>query len=154
MRGFGKRQPSVVSHMVWLPRGNARSGFGDDERRAGHRLDAAGHEQVAVAGGDRVAGADDGGEPGGAETVHGHTGNRLGEPRQERRHAGDIAVVLAGLVGAAEVDVFDRARVDAGALDGGRDREGGKVVGPRPRQRAAVAADRRADGGEDDGGLM
>jgi hypothetical protein len=26
-RGFGKRQPSVVSHTVWSPRGNARSGF-------------------------------------------------------------------------------------------------------------------------------
>src|SRR3954471_25052252 len=27
MRGLGKRQPRVVSHIVWLPRGNARSGF-------------------------------------------------------------------------------------------------------------------------------
>ena len=26
-RGFGKRQPSVVSQTVWLPRGNAESGF-------------------------------------------------------------------------------------------------------------------------------
>ena len=27
MRGFGKRQPSVVSQIVWLPRGKALSGL-------------------------------------------------------------------------------------------------------------------------------
>ena len=27
IRGFGKRQPSVVSYATWLPRGNALSGF-------------------------------------------------------------------------------------------------------------------------------
>ena len=27
MRGFGKRQPSVVSQAVWLPRANACSGL-------------------------------------------------------------------------------------------------------------------------------
>ena len=44
--------------------------LGHHERRAAHGLDAARDEEVAVAGGDRVRRADDGGEAGGAEAVH------------------------------------------------------------------------------------
>ena len=43
-------------------------------------------------------------------------GHLLGQAGQQQRHARDVAVVLAGLVGAAEDDVVDRLPVDATAL--------------------------------------
>ena len=77
--------------------------------------------------------------PGRAQAVHGHAGHRLRQARQQRRHARDVAVVLAGLVGAAEVDVLDLGRVDAGALDRRRDRDA-----PRGRPGAPARARRRS----------
>jgi hypothetical protein len=124
--------------------------LGHDQRRAAHRLCAARDEEVAVPRRDRVAGRDDCRQPRGAEPVHGHARDRLRQPGEQRRHPSDVAVVLAGLVGSAEVDVFDLARVDAGALHRGGDRDRRQVVGPHPGEPAAVAADRRTDGGQDD----
>ena len=49
-----------------------------------------------------------------------------------------------------EVDVLDLGGLDPGTVDGLADDEGREVVGPNAGQRAAVAPDRRADGGEDD----
>ena len=73
----------------------------------------------------------------------GHVGR---QPGQQHRHARDVAVVLARLVGAAEDDVVDRSPVDAGiALHQRLQRNRGEVVGAHGRQRAAVATDRRAD---------
>ena len=134
-------QGRVVHRPVAAREGGVR--LRGHERRAAHRLDAAGHEQVAVAGGDRVAGADDGREAGRAEPIHGHSRNRVGQPREQRRHPGDVAVVLARLVRAAEVDVLDLRRVDAGALDRRGHRERRQVVRPHSCQAAAVAPDRR-----------
>jgi hypothetical protein len=121
------------------------------ERRAAHRLDPAGDEEVAVPGRDGVASGDDGRQSRGAEPVHGHAGDRLGQPGKQRGHPRDVAVVLAGLVRGAEVDVLDVGRVDSGALDRRRDRDRGEIVGPHCRQPAAVAADGRPHGGEHDG---
>ena len=42
-----------------------------------------------------------------AEPVHGHARNLDRQAREEEAHAGDVAVVLAGLVGAAENHVID-----------------------------------------------
>ena len=39
---------------------------------------------------------------------------RCRQPGEQQRHARDVAVVLAGLVGAAEDDVVDAPPVDAG----------------------------------------
>ncbi len=122
-----------------------------DERRAAHRLDAARHEEVAVAGDDRMAGADDGREPGRAEPVDGDARDRLGQPGEERRHPGDVAVVLAGLVGAAEVDVLELGRIDARALDSRADRDRSEVVGTNAGEAAAVAPHRRPNRGQNDG---
>ena len=83
------------------------------ERRAAHRLDAAGDEEIAVTGDDGVARADDRAQPRGAEPVDGDAGDALRKARKERREPGHVAVVLAGLVGAAEPDVFDLGRIDA-----------------------------------------
>ena len=74
-----------------------------------------------------------------------------GKSGEEQRHPGDVAVVLAGLVGAAEDDVLDERRVDAGAVDDRAQDGGGEIVRPDARERAAVAADRRADGLDDPG---
>ena len=75
MRGFGNRQPSVVSYAVWFAAREACSGFAVHERRAAHRLDAAGDEEVAVAGRDGVARRDDRREPGRAQPVQRHAGD-------------------------------------------------------------------------------
>ena len=74
-----------------------------------------------------------------------------GRPARSSGHPGDVAVVLAGLVGAAEDDVLDERRVDAGPVDDGAQDERGEVVRPDAGERAAVAADRRADGLDDPG---
>ena len=115
-----------------------------DQRRAGHRLDPAGDEEVTVAGDDRLAGTDNGREPRGAQPVDRHAGDRLRQPRQQRGEAGDVAVVLTGLIRAAEPHVLDLARGNAGPLDRGGDRDRGEVVGanlgeahPRTGRRAS-----------------
>ena len=109
------------------------------QRRARHRLDAAGDEEVAVADGDRARGRDDGLEPRAAQAVHRDAGDRLRQPRQQRRHARDVAVVLAGLVGAAEEDVVDLARARRR-----RARRPPRSRAPRDRRGARRRARRRS----------
>jgi hypothetical protein len=126
-------------------------GLAEDERRARHRLDASGHEEISFAGGDRVAGGDDRRQPGCAEAVDGHARDRVRQPRQQRRHPGDVAIVLSGLVRGAKIDLLDVAAVDTGAIDGLADHERREVVGPHVREHAAVAADGRPDAAQDHG---
>ena len=99
-----------------------------DVRRAGHRFDAAADEDVAVADRDRVRRGVDGLEPGAAQPIDGLAADLDREAGEQQRHARDVAVVLAGLVGAAEDHVLDERRVDAGALDDGAQDERGEVV--------------------------
>ena len=78
-------------------------------------------------------------------------GTSGGRPASRRGHAADVAVVFAGLVGAAVVQVVDRGPVDAGiARDQRGDRQRGQVVGAHGGQRAAVAAEGGADGVADE----
>ncbi len=78
-------------------------------------------------------------------------GTSSGRPASSERHAGDVAVVLAGLVGAAVDHVGDRGPVDLRvACHQGLDRDGAEVVGAHRRERAAVAAEGRADGVADE----
>ena len=100
---------------------------------------------------DRVRRRVDGLEARTAQPVDGLAADLDREVRQQQRHPGDVAVVLAGLVGAAEDDVLDERRVDAGTVDEGTQHSGGQVVRPDARERAAVAADRRADRLDDPG---
>ena len=60
-RGLVKRQPSEVSSDLAGP-GPRRAGLGHHPGRAGHRLDAAGDDQVGLAGSDRLGGRGDGGQ--------------------------------------------------------------------------------------------
>ena len=72
-------------------------------------------------------------------------GNGDGQPGEQAGHAGDVAVVFAGLVGGAENDLVDRGRVDAGARDEFSDDQRGQIVGAHLRERSPVSADRGAD---------
>ncbi len=51
-----------------------------------------------------------------------------GKPGEQRAHARDVAVVLAGLVGAAEQHVVDRRRVGAGAAHDLADDDRAQIV--------------------------
>src|SRR5262249_27414032 len=112
---------------------------------ARHRLDAAGDGEIDLAAFDRARGVADRVETGGAEAVDGEAGDGIGKSGNQQGHARDVAVVLAGLIGAAKHDLVDRRPIDVGmALEKRLDRHGGKVIGAHLGERAAVAADRRA----------
>ncbi len=90
-------------------------------------------------------------EPRGAKAVDRHARNGVRQAREQERHAGEIAIVLARLVRRAENDVLDpfgETRMAAHQL-ANRDRR--EVVGAHGRERAAVASDRRADVIADEG---
>ena len=82
-------------------------------------------------------------------------GTSIGQPGEQQRHARDVAVVLAGLVGAAVDDVVDRAPSRRSALRAisALMRDRAEVVGAHRRERAAVAAERRAHRVADEGFL-
>ena len=122
--------------------GEGALGLLDDPGRPAHRLDPAGQVEVALAELDRAGGAVDRLQAGGAEAVDGGAGNAVRQAGQQRRHPRHVAVVLARLVGGAEVDVDDPLRVDAGALDHGADRVRGEIVGADAGEGAAVGAHR------------
>ena len=75
-----------------------------------------------------------------------------GQAGEQQGHAGDVAVVLAGLVGAAEDHVLHRFPVHAGvALPQRLQGHGAEVVGADRGEAAGVAADGGADGVADEG---
>ncbi len=146
MSGFTKRQPMVVS-WISAARWNGACAFAitngarviDSTPPAMAKRDLAGADG-ARGGADRI-------EARGAEPVDGGAGDGVGELGQERRHAGDVAVVLARLVGAAEDHLVELGPV--GVRVAGDERaqgDGGEVVGADIGERAAEAADGRADG--------
>ena len=143
-RGFGKRQPSVVSHTVWLPRGNAASGFA---MTSGARLIDSTPPATTISASPASTAweAETTAESPDAQSRFSVTpATESGRPGEERCHPRDVPVVLPGLVRAAEVDVFDRVAVDPGSLDRSCDRDSGEVVRPNAREHAAVPPDRRA----------
>ena len=134
-----------MSCIVCSPRGRPRSGFATTH---GARLidsTPPGQVEVALAELDGAGGGVDRLQAGGAEAVDRRPGDAGRQAGEQRRHPRDVAVVLAGLVGGAEVDVGDPLGVDAAALDHGADDVGGEVVGPHAGERAAVGAHRGAD---------
>ena len=149
--GFGKRQPRVESYIVRSPRGKAASGFAvtsgarliDSTPPATNRSPS----PAAIAWQAPTTAE----RPDAQSRFTRHARNRVGQPGQQRRHPGDVAVVLARLVRAAEVDVLDLRRVDAGSLHrrGHCDRR--QVVRTHACQAASVPPDRRPHRGEHDG---
>jgi hypothetical protein len=121
--GLMKRQPIVVSK-ISAARENASPALPvtNGARGVTHRIEA-----------------------GGAQPVHGDAGDPVRQPGQQQRHACDIAVVLAGLVGAAEKDFIQPRPVGLCiAGDQRLERDRGEIVGPYFGERTAVAADRGA----------
>ena len=122
------------------------------EGSARHRLDAAGHEDVAVADGDGVGRGVDRLEAAAAEPVDREPADLDREARQKERHPGDIAVVLARPVRAAEDHVLDQPPGRSRSVPRSRasdDRR--EVVGANGGQGAAVAPDGRPDRIDDPG---
>jgi hypothetical protein len=139
--GLTKRQPMVVSKISGAAREGA-IGLGHDERRAAHALDAAGDDQIVVAAQDGAGGVADGFQARGAEPVDRHARHLDRIAGQQQGHAGDVAVVLAGLVGAAQDHFVDGREVEAGIARGqGLQRDRRQVIGPHLRQGAAIAAE-------------
>jgi hypothetical protein len=126
-------------------------GLQHHERRARHRLHAAGQDEVRIAEPDLARRLYDRLEARGAEPVHRHARDLHWQPGDQCCHARDVPVVLAGLVGAAHVDLVDRGRVELVALDGRRDGARGKVVGAHAGEHPGVAADRGAQRVDDHG---
>ncbi|MHC2591915.1 hypothetical protein ACVIG9_005971 [Bradyrhizobium ottawaense] len=84
---------------------------------------------------------------GGAEPVERLAGNRVRQTCEQERHAGDVAVVLAGLVGTAEEDFVHLRPVEIGVFCHQRlDRGRRKIVGAHLGERAAETADRGPHG--------
>ena len=126
--------------------------LGQHPRRPGHRLHAAGEHHVGVARLDGAGGHHRGVQRRAAEPVDGRRRHRDRQPGQQHRHPADVAVVLAGLVGAAPDHVADRGRVQARRLGQHRGQRGrGQVVGAHPGQRAAEPAERGAGRGVQEG---
>ena len=110
-------------------------------------FDAARDREIDLAGADRAARGTNRIEARCAEAVEGLAGNGVRQAREQQRHARDVAVVLAGLVGAAEKHFVDGRPVELGMfchqrLDGSR----GQIVGADLGERPAEAADRGSDG--------
>ena len=147
--GVAPAQGGVVGGQV--AKGIGAFGLGQRIGRARHALDAAGDEDLAFAAADGARRHVDRRQPGGAQPVDGHPGGFNGQPGQQGGHARHVAVVFAGLVGAAEVDLLDQPGVDSGAVEQAADDECGQVVGAHFGQHAAQRSDRRADGIDDDG---
>ena len=88
-------------------RWKARLRLAHDERRAGHRFRAAGDREPDLARLDPARRRGDRFHARGAQAVDGRAGNGLRQAREQERHAREVAVVLARLVGAAEKDLVD-----------------------------------------------
>ena len=137
MRGFTSRQPSVVSAISPAARPRPRAGFAITTRRAGHRLDAAGDDDVGLAGADLLRGRRDRLQARRAQPVDGVAGDLVAQAGEQDGHARDVAVVLARLVGGAEDDLVDRVARDARAVERGlerRSRRGRRGATPRARR--------------------
>jgi hypothetical protein len=123
-------------------------------RHHAHRLGAGGDHHVGLAEADAVGGERHGLHAGGAEAVDGHARHALRQAGQQQADAGDVHALLGFRHGAADDDVADQLRVEAGrARHDVADDVGQHVVGAHVPQRAADLADRGARGGDDVGVL-
>ena len=121
-------------------------GLRHHEGCAAHAFYAAGDHQARFAALDGARRGAQRIEPRAAQAVDGCAGHLRRQAGEQRGHARHVAVVLAGLVGAAVDHVGDRLPVDPRVARHQRpQRNGAEVVGAHRRQRAAVAAEGRAD---------
>ena len=148
----GAEQP-VVHHRVdqgAVAEPVAGAGAGEQVGRLGHRLHAAGHHDVGVAGVDEEVGQVDGVEARQADLVDG--GGRHGD-RDAGLGRGLAGGDLAGpgLDDLPHEDVVDALGCDPGALEGAGDGEAAEVHGGEAGQRTRQLADGGAGTCDDDG---
>ena len=139
-----------VVHRVAAAEGGL--GLGHHKRRAAHAFHAAGNHQLRFTAADGAGCTAHRVHATSAQAVDGGARYFWRQAGQQGGHAGHVAVVFAGLVGAAIEHIADGGPVHARVarhqcLDGNRT----QVVGAHRRERAAVAADGRADGVADVG---
>ena len=66
----------------------------------------------------------------------------LGQAGEQKRHAADVAIVLARLIGATIDNVIERVPIDFGvALDESFDGDGGEIVGADSGERSTVTTE-------------
>ena len=122
----------------------------DDDRDHAHVLHAAGDDEVHRPRHHGLGGELHGLLGGAALSVDRHAGDVLRQSGREPARAGDAARLRPDRVDVAEHDVVDGVRVDAGAFDERRDAVGAEVGGMDGGETAAAAADRCADGIDDE----
>jgi hypothetical protein len=144
MKGVDEAPADRGVDQLNVPAREAALRFERRERRARHRLDPARENEVGLAEANLAGGLDRRLQAGRAEPVDRQARHRRGQAREQGGHARDVAVVLARLVRAAQVDLLDARGVQLVALDGGSDHAGGQIVRAHAGEDAAVAADRRA----------
>ena len=89
-----------------------RGGFAHHEGRTGHGFDATGDQQIAIPGLNGARRKAKGIQTGAAQAVNGGTGNGLRQPGQQRRHARHVAIILSGLICAAEDHVIYALQIE------------------------------------------
>ena len=116
------------------------------------RLDAGGHEDVALACLDGVGRHADRLQRRRAVAVH-HDAWHIGEPGEQRRDPTDVVAGLTSGRAAAQDDVFHELRIELrGLLEDRLDDEPGQIIGAAFGEAALVGpADRRPGGRDDDG---
>ncbi len=129
----------------------AEPGTRDEVRRLVHRLHAARDDGLGVAGADLRGGEHDRLQAGAADPIDGRGARSVRQTRLEERLAGR-GLPDTRLQDLAHEDLVDlgRGRVEAGALDGGADRNTPEFRGRDRAQRAAELADRRPRGAHDE----
>src|SRR5262245_66259358 len=117
------------------------------EWRARHRFNAAGDREVHFAGPNSTRGGADCFEARSTEAVQSHARHVVWQARKQERHARNVAVVFAGLIGAAIEDFLELCPIDLRITrHQSLDRNGGKIVRTDLGERAAVTADRGPHG--------
>src|SRR5690606_1973650 len=110
--------------------------------RAGHGLHTAGYGQLDLATGDGAKGAPHGIHTRGAESVKSHPGNGFRDAGQQCGHTSNVAVVFAGLVGAAHEHFVNGRRIQLRvALQQRAKWNRRQIIGAHRCQAAAEAAD-------------
>lgn len=123
-----------------------------DKRRPGHALHATCDGHVHFAGADRAGRGPDRFEAGRTEAIERHAGHLNRQPGQQQAHPGNVAIVLAGLIGAAIEDLVDRPKIQpwVAFLQCGEWHRT-QVVCADFGQRSAVATDGSTDGVANEG---
>lgn len=119
--------------------GGLTGGEGDRDLR--HVLGATRDDQVLGAGEDALGGEVDGLLRGAALAVDGDAGDLFGQSGGQPAGPGDVTGLRSDGVEAAEDDVLDGRRVDAGALDEGPQDMGAEVGGVDGTEATLAAAD-------------